>query len=110
MLPEDWLMDIMPLTPVKARLTMLSILVTPVSITVLLLTTMPRSAEDKANIELPPIDFLHGGFFSSEGDIQSIFAENLPAATYLIEWLIQDYEEKPSFNHNNKLPSEIIKK
>lgn len=61
-------------------------------------------------IELPPIDFLHGGFFNSEGDIQSIFAENLPAATYLIEWVIQDYEEKPSFNHNNKLPSKIIKK
>ena len=61
-------------------------------------------------IELPPIDLLHGGFFNFEGDIQSIFAENLPAATYLIEWVIQDYEEKPSFNHNNKLPSEIIKK
>lgn len=61
-------------------------------------------------IELPPIDFLHGGFFNSEGDIQSIFEENLPAATYLIEWVIQDYEEKPSFNHNNKLPSKIIKK
>lgn len=61
-------------------------------------------------IELPPIDLLHGGFFNSEEDIQSIFAENLPAATYLIEWAIQNSEEKSSFDHKNKLPSEIRKK
>jgi len=61
-------------------------------------------------IELPPIDMLQGGFFNSEGDIQSIFAENLPAATYLIEWAIQNSGEKPSLNHKNKLPSEIKKK
>ena len=61
-------------------------------------------------IELPPLDMLQGGFFTSEGDIQSIFSENLPAATYLIEWAIQNSGEKPSLNHKNKLPSEIRKK
>lgn len=40
-------------------------------------------------IELPPIDQIHGGFFNAEKDIQTIFAENLPAALYLIEWAIQ---------------------
>jgi len=61
-------------------------------------------------IELPPIYILQGGFFNSEGDIQSIFDENLPAATYLIEWAIQNAGEKPSDNHKNRLPSEIRKK
>ena len=44
-------------------------------------------------IELPPIDRIHGGFFNSEEDIQSIFAENLPAALYLIDWTIQQKDE-----------------
>ncbi|MEA2006305.1 MAG: M14 family metallopeptidase [Acidobacteriota bacterium] len=45
-------------------------------------------------IELPPVDQVRGGFFNSEEDIQSIFSENLPAALYLIEWAIQNYESK----------------
>lgn len=46
-------------------------------------------------IELPPIDRLHGGFFNPEQDIQSIFAENLPAALYLIDWTIQQKHAPP---------------
>jgi len=61
-------------------------------------------------IELPPLDTPQGGFFNSEGDIQSIFEENLPASTYLIKWVIQNSGEKPSLNHKNMLPSEIRKK
>ena len=45
-------------------------------------------------IELPPIDVLHGGFFNTEEDIQSIFKENLPAAFYLIDWSIQNFESE----------------
>ena len=41
-------------------------------------------------IELPPIDYLNGGFFNAEEDIQPIFDENLPAALYLIDWSIQN--------------------
>jgi carboxypeptidase T len=36
-------------------------------------------------IELPPLDFIHGGFMNAEDDIQSVFAENLPALLYLID-------------------------
>lgn len=45
-------------------------------------------------IELPPIDVLHGGFFNTEEDIQSIFKENLPATLYLIDWSIQNFESE----------------
>ncbi len=41
-------------------------------------------------IELPPIDYLSGGFFNAEEDIQLIFDENLPAMFYLIDWSIQN--------------------
>jgi murein tripeptide amidase MpaA len=40
-------------------------------------------------IELPPPSQAQGGFFNAEEDIQPIFAENLPAALYLIDWAIQ---------------------
>jgi carboxypeptidase T len=43
-------------------------------------------------IELPPMDILHGGFFNAEKDIQSIFNENLPAALYLIDWSIDNFD------------------
>jgi len=43
-------------------------------------------------IELPPLDLIHGGFFNSEQDIQQIFRENLPAALYLIEWVMSTFE------------------
>ena len=46
-------------------------------------------------IELPPLDYLSGGFFNSEQDIQAIFAENLPAALYLIDWSIQNSSPAP---------------
>ncbi|MCJ7681285.1 MAG: M14 family metallopeptidase, partial [Candidatus Aminicenantes bacterium] len=39
-------------------------------------------------IELPPIDQLYGGFFNSEADIQTIFAENLPALLFLLNWAV----------------------
>ena len=39
-------------------------------------------------IELPPVDFISGGFFNSEEDIIPIFKENLPAALFLIKWAI----------------------
>ena len=42
-------------------------------------------------IELPPVDVPHGGFFNAEEDIITIFEENLPAALYLIEWAIQNF-------------------
>ena len=41
-------------------------------------------------IELPPVDQLYGGFFNSEADIQSIFAENLPAMLFLLNWTVSD--------------------
>lgn len=39
-------------------------------------------------IELPPADRLLGQFFNAEEDIQTIFADNLPAMLYLIDWTI----------------------
>jgi len=60
-------------------------------------------------IELPPVDEIHGGFFNSEQDIQSIFIENLPGALFLIDWSIAGWTEKlrrqigpqgPEQNHN----------
>jgi len=45
-------------------------------------------------IELPPVDQIHGGFFNAEEDINSIFNENLPSALYLIDWAIQQKQDK----------------
>lgn len=42
--------------------------------------------------ELPPEDYSDGGFFNSESDIVSICRENIPAAVYLIQWAIAQYE------------------
>jgi carboxypeptidase T len=39
-------------------------------------------------IELPPIDYLSGGFFNREEDIAPIFLENLPAMLALVDWTI----------------------
>ena len=47
-------------------------------------------------IELPPVDFLHGGFFNAEAEIQTIFEENLPAALYLIYWAVDKYKPETS--------------
>jgi carboxypeptidase T len=41
-------------------------------------------------IELPPIDYLNGGFFNAEEEIQPIFDDNLPAMLYLIDWSLQN--------------------
>jgi len=45
-------------------------------------------------IELPPVDQIYGGFFNAEEDINSIFNENLPSALYLIDWAIQQKQDK----------------
>ncbi|MGB9863180.1 MAG: M14 family metallopeptidase [Candidatus Saccharicenans sp.] len=42
-------------------------------------------------VELPPVDFLSGGFFNSESDIQDIFEENLPSVLFLAEWAIANF-------------------
>jgi hypothetical protein len=47
-------------------------------------------------IELPPVDQLGGGFFNAEQDIAPIFWENLPAALYLIDWSISNFEASPA--------------
>jgi len=39
-------------------------------------------------IELPPVDYLGGGFFNGEADIEPIFSENLPAMLDLVDWAI----------------------
>ncbi len=55
-------------------------------------------------IELPPIDILLGGFFNAEEEIQAIFRENLPAALFLIDWAIQDYDpQMNSIEENRKI-------
>lgn len=62
-------------------------------------------------IELPPIDVLHGGFFNAEEEIQLIFNENLPAALFLIDWSIQNFNSQTnSFENNRKLLREKLKK
>ncbi|MFZ2053805.1 MAG: M14 family metallopeptidase [Candidatus Aminicenantales bacterium] len=43
-------------------------------------------------IELPPVDQLEGGFFNAERDIDPIFRENLPAALFLIDWSILNFD------------------
>ena len=45
-------------------------------------------------IELPPVDQIYGGFFNAEEDINSIFNENLSSALYLIDWAIQQKQDK----------------
>jgi len=42
-------------------------------------------------IELPPLEYLDGGFFNAESDIDSIFRENMPAMTYLIDRSIKGF-------------------
>ena len=43
-------------------------------------------------VELPPVDYISGGFFNADEDIDPIFRENLPAALYLIEWAVDSYK------------------
>jgi len=45
-------------------------------------------------IELPPADILSGAFYNSEINITPIFQENLPAALYLIKWVIKHYSQE----------------
>ncbi len=42
-------------------------------------------------IELPPLEYVAGGFFNPESDIDSIFRENVPAMTYLIDQSIKGF-------------------
>lgn len=57
-------------------------------------------------IELPPLDYLGGGFFNAESDIQSIFAENIPAMLYLIEWSVQNFSPTLDFSRNKARENE----
>jgi len=43
--------------------------------------------------ELPPVDYLHGGFINSEDEIDPIFSENLPAMLYFVNYFINDNGE-----------------
>lgn len=40
-------------------------------------------------IELPPVDFISGGFITSESEINSVFNENLPALLYFANYFIK---------------------
>lgn len=57
-------------------------------------------------IELPPLDYLGGGFFNAESDIQFIFAENLPAVLYLIEWSVQNFSPTLDFSRKKARENE----
>ncbi len=50
--------------------------------------------------ELPPVDYIGGGFFNPEDDILPICRENIPAALYLIQWAVSRHEEKGSVPRN----------
>lgn len=58
-------------------------------------------------IELPPTSNITGEFFNAESDIQPIFAENLPAALYLIDWCIKEY---PSRTQGSARPARLQKR
>jgi len=49
-------------------------------------------------IELPPIDYLSGGFFNREEDIAPIFLENLPAMLALVDWTIAHPDPVPELS------------
>lgn len=53
-------------------------------------------------IELPPVDFLSGGFLNPESDIQSILEENLPAVLFLAEWVISNFRSPAEDGSNFK--------
>ena len=46
-------------------------------------------------VELPPLDYLGGGFFNREEDIAPIFLENLPAMLALVDWTIAHPDPVP---------------
>jgi len=41
-------------------------------------------------IELPPIEFISGGFITSENEINSVFNENLPALLYFVNYFVNN--------------------
>jgi murein tripeptide amidase MpaA len=41
-------------------------------------------------IELPPVEFISGGFIISEDEINSVFNENLPALLYFVNYFIKN--------------------
>jgi len=55
-------------------------------------------------VELPPVDFLSGGFFNPENDLRSIVEENLPAVLFLAEWVVDNY---PPANHPAKIKERL---
>jgi hypothetical protein len=48
-------------------------------------------------IELPPVETYEGAFFNAEEDIAGIFAENLPAMLYLVDWTLAHPNPVPEF-------------
>jgi len=53
-------------------------------------------------IELPPVDYLGGGFFNREEDIAPIFLENLPAMLALVDWTIAHPDPEPELSGGSR--------
>ncbi|MCX6565862.1 MAG: M14 family metallopeptidase [Candidatus Aminicenantes bacterium] len=53
-------------------------------------------------IELPPVDYLGGGFFNREEDIAPIFQENLPAMLALVDWTIAHPNPVPELSGGSR--------
>jgi carboxypeptidase T len=65
-------------------------------------------------VELPPEDYLNGGFFNPEPDILPICRENIPAALYLIRWAVSQYHgegraERPGIQPGKNLKTTFKK-
>ena len=52
-------------------------------------------------IELPPDEYIKGGFFNPDTDIEGIFAENLPALIYFINYFVDNPANQPQ---KDKMP------
>ena len=52
--------------------------------------------------ELPPGDYLHGGFMNTEAEIEPIFSENLPAMLYFVNYFIHDNENISPQRHKKR--------
>lgn len=48
-------------------------------------------------LELPPVETYEGAFFNAEEEIAGIFAENLPAMLYLVDWTLAHPNPVPEF-------------
>lgn len=65
--------------------------------------------------ELPPVEYIQGGFFNSDAEIDPIFAENLPAMLYFVNYFIDENNNStPAVRDNpvmnpGKLPYKVKK-